>query len=235
MSKDCFMKHLQRPGRLRGGRKTTKKHIILATTILALGMGLFFYSFFGMNVYAEKSYDDGEVLPEHIDPLNKIGMGVALARCKNQQSSCREIKEGAGDSSGKEKIILSEVSGHPIEEMIPHIRKRNDNTAAFLVAIAKKESNWGKYSPQKNGRTCYNYWGYRGSYNQTASGYSCFDSPEQAIREVGDRIENLINQSVDTPEEMIVWKCGATCAGHNPEDVRKWISDVKLYYDKINS
>lgn len=235
MNKDCFLKHLQGLGRLRGGRNATKKNIVLAITILALGTGLFFYSFFGTSAYAEKSHGDEEILPEHIDPLNKIGMGLELERCKNRQSSCREIKKETSSLNGKEKIILPEVSGHPIEEMVPHIQKRNDNTAAFLVAIAKKESNWGKYSPQKNGRTCYNYWGYRGSYNQTASGYSCFDSPEQAIQEVGDRIENLIGQNIDTPEEMIVWKCGATCAGHNPEDVRKWISDVKLYYDKINS
>jgi hypothetical protein len=101
------------------------------------------------------------------------------------------------------------------------------------VAIAKKESNWGKRSPVKSGRDCYNYWGYRGGYNMTDSGYSCFDSPEQAVQEVGDRIEKLLSQQINTPSRMIVWKCGRTCAGHDPAGVAKWISDVEHYYNKL--
>lgn len=132
-----------------------------------------------------------------------------------------------------EKDIKKLVAGHPIERMAPYISHQNKDVAAYLVAIAKKESNWGKYSPQKDGKSCYNYWGYRGTYNQTASGYSCFDSPRQAIRVVGGRISELINQNIDTPGEMIVWKCGASCSGHDPASVNKWIQDVGLYYRKF--
>jgi hypothetical protein len=127
------------------------------------------------------------------------------------------------------------VRKSPIARMIPAISRQNEKTALFLIAIAKKESNWGKYSPKKGKKECYNYWGYRGTYNQTASGYSCFDSESQAVRVVGKRINELIGQGVDTPEKMIVWKCGESCAGHSAQSVRKWISDVDYYYHKINS
>lgn len=127
------------------------------------------------------------------------------------------------------------VKDSPISHMAPYIAREDPKTANFLVAIAKKESNWGKYSPKKGKKECYNYWGYRGTYNQTASGYSCFDSERQAVNVVGGRIEELIDQGIDTPEKMIVWKCGGSCDGHNPESVRKWIRDVDFYYNKINS
>jgi len=118
--------------------------------------------------------------------------------------------------------------------MAPYLAKEDGQTASFLIAIAKKESNWGKHSPQKSGRDCYNYWGYKDGYKQTESGYSCFDSPEQAIETVGGRIDNLIGKKIDTPAEMVVWKCGSSCAGHDSQDVKKWIADVGLYYRKLN-
>lgn len=126
------------------------------------------------------------------------------------------------------------VSSHPIRIMIPEISKQDRMVAAFLVAIAKKESNWGRYSPKKEGRDCYNYWGYRGTYNQTDSGYSCFDSPGQAIEEVGGRISDLIQKGVNSPKEMVsAWKCGWDCSGHSFWSVKKWEWDVKYYFDKI--
>ncbi|EKE10736.1 MAG: hypothetical protein ACD_15C00207G0017, partial [uncultured bacterium] len=66
-------------------------------------------------------------------------------------------------------------------------------------------------------------------------GYSCFDSPEQAVLVVGDRIEDLMEKKVNTPAKFVVWKCGSSCSGHNPRDVQKWIQDVASYYKKINS
>ncbi|TAK96529.1 hypothetical protein EPO05_01555 [Patescibacteria group bacterium] len=125
------------------------------------------------------------------------------------------------------------VTGYPMEKMLPQLSKLDKETAAYLVAIAKKESNWGKHSPKKNGIECYNYWGFRGTYNQTLSGYSCFDSPAQAVRVVGRRIAELVSQGINTPEEMVVWKCGSTCAGHDPGAVRKWIQDVQYYHHQM--
>lgn len=127
------------------------------------------------------------------------------------------------------------LKGSPMAKMTSYIAQRDERTAAYLMAIAKKESNWGKYAPKKGKKECYNYWGYRGSYNQTSSGYSCFDSERQAVQVVGNRIEELIDQGIDTPEEMIVWKCGGSCQGHSPESVRKWSRDVGFYYEKIRS
>jgi hypothetical protein len=136
-------------------------------------------------------------------------------------------------ASAFEQKVTTMVSDKPIKEMIPFISQRDEKTASFLVAIAKKESNWGKFSPKKDGKECFNYWGYRGTYNQTKSGYSCFDSPAQAVNVVGNRIDELVAQEIDTPQEMIVWKCGRSCAKHRTYDVNKWIQDVALYVDKI--
>jgi hypothetical protein len=141
----------------------------------------------------------------------------------------------AKKTSALEMNIRRMVKGSPISRMVPYISRQDEKTAMFLVAIAKKESNWGKYAPKKGKKECYNYWGYRGTYNQTASGYSCFDSGEQAVRVVGKRIRELAGQGINTPEEMIVWKCGGSCDGHSPGSVQKWIKDVSYYYHKINS
>lgn len=119
-----------------------------------------------------------------------------------------------------------------MKKMIPFIVERNEKTAAFLVAIAKKESGWGEHAPSKGGRDCYNYWGYKGNYN-LAMGYSCFDSPEHAIKVVGDKIDQLIAKKIDTPARMVVWKCGSSCAGHDPEGVRSWIGTVETYLRKL--
>lgn len=127
------------------------------------------------------------------------------------------------------------VSGHPIERMIPFIAKQDKDVAAYMIAIAKKESNWGKYSPQKNGKGCFNYWGYRSAYNQTDSGYSCFKNPRQAVSVVGKRIQELLDQDINTSNEMVIWKCGHECYRHDPYSVNKWIKDVDWYYQKTNN
>ncbi|OGI25143.1 MAG: hypothetical protein A3J76_02965 [Candidatus Moranbacteria bacterium RBG_13_45_13] len=137
------------------------------------------------------------------------------------------------DTSAKEKQIRKLIKGYPIEKMTPYISKKDEKVAAFLVAIAKKESNWGVYSPKKNGRECYNYWGYRGQENPTPSGYSCFSSPQQAVNIVGKRINNLVAQKVDTPREMVLWKCGDGCTRSGARGEAKWVRDVEFFYKKI--
>lgn len=131
------------------------------------------------------------------------------------------------------KEILPIIKNTPMEKMSVEIAKRERPVAAFLVGIAMKESKFGVYSPKKNGGECYNYWGYRGRENTTASGYSCFNSPEHAIKVVGDRIEELFDRGAVTPAKMITWKCGYSCAGHSPESVKKWIADVSIHYYRI--
>lgn len=135
-----------------------------------------------------------------------------------------------------EKEIMNMVSGYPIEEMVPEIVKQDRVVAAFLIAIAKKESNWGKRVPVLNGENCYNYWGYRGIRDRMGTGgHTCFDSPKDAVETVGKRIEYLVSETKrNTPDKMVVWKCGYDCSWDNKTSVRKWISDVDLYFRKLN-
>lgn len=242
---DNFLKYLlRRARRFKGVGKIVKKNKITISTILMLAMSIFFCAISKNYASAEKpsgrnsqktSFKVGYV--ESIGGLQNLDLNLKSKKNDNhclasQEDSARENK--IKENNHQEKI-LQLVSGYPIEKMLPYLFQRNDIVAHYLVAIAKKESDWGNHSPKKYGNDCYNYWGYRGTYNQTNSGYSCFDSAEQAIKQVGDKIESLLNKMIDTPEELVVWKCGSTCAGHDPGSVKKWISDVKLYYLKISS
>lgn len=137
-----------------------------------------------------------------------------------------------------ERKVQKVVSGYPIETMTPYIAEHKKITAAFLVGIAKKESNWGKRVPvDASGNDCFNYWGYRGEGSRGIEmGHGCFGSPEEAIDVVGKRIDTLVDQyKFTTPEELIVWKCGFNCDGHSQQSVKKWISDVKIYFNKVNN
>jgi hypothetical protein len=244
---DYLPKSLQtKISRLRG-RNIGPKNKIWKSMVLILGMGLFFYSFHDSVAFSKKdvviqptalvgSLPEKKIGTFVIKNKKNFGSGVPIA-CAVDKVVVVPIKkiDKAITEIGEKKDALQMVTGYPLEKMVPFIGKRNKQVAAFLVAIAKKESDWGKYSPKKAGRDCFNYWGFKGKYNPTESGYSCFDSPEQAIQAVGDRIEDLINKRIDTPERMIVWKCGSTCAGHDPGGVRKWIADVEMYVKKMNS
>lgn len=211
---------------------------ILVILILVLAMRLFFYAgFWGKEAYAEQIRLTKEIELENIDLLVRIKDNLEQRESEGKpEQVCREdLVEDKNNSGLDESKVYSLTSGHPIEEMIPFILKRDKKTASFLIAIAKKESNWGLHIPTKKGQNCYNYWGYRGRENPTESGYSCFDSPKQAIEIVGNRIDELIGQQINTAQKMLVWKCGSSCAGHGSQDVKKWVSDVNLYYNKLNS
>jgi len=145
-------------------------------------------------------------------------------------ASVAEVKKAV---SPRETQIKKMVAYSPIREMAPFIAKKNKKVAAYLVAIAKKESNWGIYSPKKDGEECYNYWGYRGPENATESGYSCFDSPAQAVNIVGNRLADLIEKKINTPRDMVVWKCGRNRADQRTASAAKWVRDVNLYYKKM--
>jgi hypothetical protein len=231
-----------------GIKKLNKKGKIL----LILCVGIFFSVYFLKNslviIYAKNGQSpilDREeqqlILAKtrtfRFDPMEKVKDSVnqiALNQEKEREEKAKREDQKNQPKSSHERKYQELIAGSPLEKMLPFIAQRDNETASFLIAIAKKESDWGKYSPKKAGRDCFNYWGYRGTYNQTDSGYSCFDSPEQAIAVVGERIRELLDKKIDTAEKMVVWKCGSTCAGHDPAGVRKWISDVALYYGKAN-
>jgi hypothetical protein len=178
---------------------------------------------------------------EVFDPIDKLKMEAKEESDRQREELFLCTNDKAIDSSvinvpsGNMDKYRDLVAGHPMEDMVEFIAKRDSETASYLVAIAKKESDWGTHSPKKDGRNCFNYWGFKGAYNLTDSGYSCFDSPEQAIQVVGDKISSLIEKKIDTPERMVVWKCGSSCAGHDPAGVKKWITDVGNYHAKLSS
>lgn len=135
-----------------------------------------------------------------------------------------------------EKEIKEMVQGYPIEKMTPYILQQEPETAKFLIAIAKKESAWGKRKPVLAGQDCYNYWGFRLKAERMGSGgHTCFDSPQQAVSVIAERIDQLIEkEKIDTPKKMVVWKCGYGCQ-NRPKDASeiKWIKDVSYYYDEL--
>lgn len=133
-----------------------------------------------------------------------------------------------------EEEINKIVDGSPMKKMTPLLAQLDKRVAAFMVAIAKKESNLGRRVPVLNGEDCYNYWGYRGIRDRMGSGgHTCFDNPKDAVETVSKRISELVQADIDTPEEMVIWKCGSSCEGHSDYSVEKWISDVEMYYEKF--
>jgi hypothetical protein len=133
------------------------------------------------------------------------------------------------------EIELGNLVGNaPIKEMVPYISGYNREIAGLVVGIAKKESDWGKHSPSKDGLTCYNYWGYKSAGTRgTSMGYACFGSAEEAVKAIGGRIEHFVSKNLNTPSKMVVWKCGSSCSWDNPANVQKWVSDVSKYYNQI--
>lgn len=141
------------------------------------------------------------------------------------------------DHDSLKNNISNILTGTPMENMIEPISQQDKVVAAFLVGIALKESQFGKHSPKLHGQDCFNYWGYRGKrVRMGTGGHTCFNSPEDAVNTVAKRIKTLaITQHRNTPSKMTIWKCGNSCATHSPASVSKWISDVSIYFNKINN
>jgi len=215
-----------------------KRNIIIFLILVLAARAFFIYPDRNAQADWEGLKKNQSISPETLDPMKRIDNEKIPSSSIfiKQQEVCSGKKEDNDDNQDRLKIEKARilVSGYPIEAMLSSIYGREDKTALFLISIAKKESNWGRYGLKNNGKDCYNYWGYKGSYN-LVRGYSCFDSPEQAVKIVGDKIDSLVDKQIDTPSKMIVWKCGSSCSGHDPTDVRKWISDVDLYYKKLDS
>lgn len=223
-------------------REIAKSRSLLCALIMVAMVGSFFHlDGLKPSLYA---YAYGESANESEASIKEVIQGsekkFAVAN-KKETSSCeqQEVQESTVAeevvSNDLEKKLYDIVGESPIKEMVPFIAKRDQRVAALIVGIAKKESNWGSASPSKNGSTCYNYWGYKGAGSRgTSMGYGCFASAEEGVDVIGKRIGELVDKNLTTPSKMIVWKCGsATCAGHDPQSVRKWISDVDMYFRKV--
>lgn len=139
------------------------------------------------------------------------------------------IVEGAYEAAVKEM-----VKGYPIEKMLPYLFQKDPTVAAYYIAIAKVESNWGKRVPVYKGQDCYNYVGYRGQRKLMGSGgHTCFNSRKDAVDTISKRIDTLINEyDRKTPAQMVVWKCGSSCAGHG-SSAQRWIDHVGGYFYEL--
>lgn len=177
----------------------------------------------------------GKVLGEEIEELD----GESDAKAIEDYVS-KIIKDYEKESEGSQELeeeIKKMVKGYPIEKMVSFIAKEDKVVAAFLVGIAKKESDWGKRVPVLSGKDCYNYWGYRGKREKMGTGgHTCFDSPKDAVETVAKRLKFLVSsEKMTTPGKMVVvWKCGYDCSWDSPEAVKKWVSDVDHYFKKFD-
>lgn len=207
-------------------KRNYNKKRVMTTSALAMLFFLFL-------IYPSEPIKYVKVLCGDIS-FNKISADVFHKKTSNPYALYSVPKKNKAKDE-LHKHVMKIIKNTPMEVMADDIVKRDRDVAAFIVGIAMKESKFGKFSPKKNGVECYNYWGYRGKENTTASGYSCFDSPEHAIKVVGDTIERIVKQGAQTPAQMISWKCGHSCAGHSPESVAKWISDVGINYYRIKN
>ena len=165
--------------------------------------------------------------------------GMVFANIINSRKSNQFA--GPNDEQKKriafEKEISKLVQGYPIARMTPYISQKDPKVAAFMIAIAKKESNWGKRKPVLAGNDCFNYWGFRlKSERMGSGGHTCFDSPREAVNTVAARVDELVNEeNIDSPNEMVVWKCGYGCQDDaKSASEQKWIRDVDLYYSKLS-
>lgn len=223
----------------RGG--VNKKNVLWVMALFAIIGVSFNLESLTPDIYAqafEADSDDFEnISVKEMIKEDEIAMLVSKeepTQCENKAGEVMKA-EVEKESNDFENKLYDVVGNAPIKEMVPFIAKHDQRVAALIVGIAKKESNWGHASPSKNGSTCYNYWGYKGAGSRgTAMGYGCFASAEEGVNVIGKRIGELVNKNLNTPSKMVVWKCGsAACAGHDPQSVRKWISDVDMYYRKV--
>jgi hypothetical protein len=227
--------------RIQSALKYKKISII---TVLILISGLFFYNQI-VSVFPRCFADDFETRGKLMNERMWIGSATAqktLSTSENQNfgkvitasAQNRLKKEVAAENNIVEKRIDQIVGNAPIKEMVPFIAKLDAQVGAFVVGIAKKESDWGRHAPTQGGKTCYNYWGYKGTGSRgTSMGYACFGTAEEAVATIGKRIDTLVKKNINDPRKFVVWKCGTSCAGHDPQGVQKWISDVSLYYGKV--
>lgn len=202
---------------------------------MALGMvsALSLERSFGQRVGAEEARI---VYVEQAGSESVLGTENGKSGLLDTEELLTELAAEDPDTKEFENRVRKLVKGYPIEDMIPYIVEKDRTVAMFLVAIAKKESDWGKRVPVLEGQDCFNYWGYRGVRKMMGTGgHTCFNSRQDAVNTVGKRLETLIiKNKLDTPADLILWKCGSSCAGHSSYSVQKWIADVDLYYRKLN-
>lgn len=177
-----------------------------------------------------------ERVVENAGVMNQAGQADGMPSADDLErltSVMRDLEEVKKDEF--EAKILKMVKGYPIEDMVPYIAEKDPTVAAFMIAIAKIESNWGKRVPVLNGQDCFNYVGYRGIRERMGSGgHTCFDNRRDAVDTVAKRLETLIKKNnLDSANDLIIWKCGSSCAGHSQKSVDNWIGVVGRYFNDL--
>lgn len=220
---------------------------IISALIFGMFLMTFIYRYLGQGVSATSSQANPPISAQ-TELIGEVGAVLGAQNSEEdkkgmeeeEETHVAEIVEKYQKESSNEKalkdFIQEMVEGYPIESMTPFIAKKDPTVAAFLVSIAKKESNWGKRAPVLNGKDCHNYWGYKGLRKKMGTGgHTCFNSPQDAVDTVAKRLEFLIHEEkVNTPKEMVVvWKCGYDCSWDSPKAVKKWVSDVESYFKEF--
>lgn len=216
---------------------------IVSALIFGMFLMTFIYQYLGQRASAKDKPSETAKIEMSAEKSGQV-LGEETDSRKNAQEAenyvaqiLSEYQEEEKDRKNLEDEIKKMTKGYPIEKMAPLIAKQDPIVAAFLVGIARKESSWGEHVPVLNGEDCFNYWGYRGIRKRMGTGgHTCFDSREDAINTVAKRIKFLVsNEKLNTPGKMVVaWKCGYDCSWDDPKAVKKWISDVEMYFNKFN-
>jgi hypothetical protein len=212
---------------------------IIGAVIFGMVTMTFIYRYLGESVSAKINEEKAKTV---VQMENKRGEVLGAEDYATDEAEVEfitrliEVYDKNEKEDALEKEIRDMVKGYPIEAMVPEIVKQDKIVAAFVVAIAKKESSWGVHVPVYQGQDCYNYWGWRGKNPVGTGGHTCFDSPKDAVDTVAKRIAILIDEyGRNTPAKMVVWKCGSDCeATGGQAAANKWISDVNLYFKQLN-
>ncbi|MFA6193913.1 MAG: hypothetical protein WC726_03585 [Parcubacteria group bacterium] len=195
---------------------------------------LLLFVFASKIAFAQESGAPNNLPIESNSKLNIIGFQKKAVQL-NVIAAEKKDEDGNSENEDLKNDIAGIVKNTPMAAMIDSISEKDRTVAAFIVGIAMKESKFGVYSPKMGGRDCYNYWGLKAGGKTTAGGYTCFGSPEDAVKGVSKTVEKMVAKGVKTPAQAIGWKCGSSCAGHGAANVQKWISDVAINFNKINS
>lgn len=190
----------------------------------------------GMPPHADADTADalaGGLTPDVCAALRAADPSVPVAGADLAGTVCgMERRDTAHAADHIAAALQSYLAGHPMAAMADALADQDPVVAAYMVAMAKQESNWGKHVPTLAGADCYNYWGFRAQRARMGTGgHTCFDSPEDAVATVGARVEELVHgQGRTTARSLLIWKCGASCATHDPAGVARWVSVVDTYY-----
>lgn len=209
---------------------------IIGSILFGMIMMTFVYRYLGQGASAQQVIYNSSQTEQSAMQKGKV-LGAEFGDDDVQEFTRQFLEiEKIENEQALEKEINKMVKGYPIEKMVPFIAKKDRTVAAFMVAIAKKESAWGEHVPVLNGQDCYNYWGYRGIRKLMGTGgHTCFNSPKDAVDTVAKRIETLVKEyGKNTPAEMVIWKCGSDCeATGGWAAANKWISDVTMYFNEL--